>query len=198
MKGNGSTVTAARRTRSRAGAAETRAGAEACPICREPHAESDAEALRGMAETPRSLERLLRGLAAKSLDWNYGPGKWSIRQVVCHLRDCELNYSVRWRKLVSEKDAILVAFEQDEWARVTRYAKQDARLALAAFLALRAANLEMLKLAGASAYGNAGMHPSYGRLSVRQLFLHVLYHDRKHLDQIAVARRAKRNHGAWK
>lgn len=197
MKGNGSTTIAARRTRSRA-AAESAAVGEPCPICRESHPESDAAALRGLAETPRSLERLLRGLSEKSFDWNYGPGKWSIRQVVCHLRDCELNFSVRWRKLVSEPDPVLGAFEQDDWARETRYAKQNSKGALAAFLALRAANLEMLKLAGAPAYGRTGTHPSYGRMSVRHIFRHVLYHDRKHLDQIAVARRAKRNHGAWK
>ena len=157
-----------------------------------------AAVLRGLAETPRALERLLRGLPAKGLDWNYGPGKWSIRQVVCHLRDCELIYAARWRKLVSEENPALVAFEQDAWARKTRYAKQNAVEALAAFSAIRAANVEVLKLAPAAARDNGGTHPAYGRMSVRQLFRHVLYHDRKHLDQIAVARRAKRNHGAWK
>lgn len=196
MRGNGNATTtlAARRTRPSA----TAAVREECPICHEVHEESDATVLRGLAETPRALERLLRGLPPKGFDWNYGPGKWSIRQVVCHLRDCELNFSVRWRKLVSEENVTLVAFEQDFWARKTRYAKQDAKTALAAFLALRAANVEMLKLAGAAAHGNTGTHPSYGQLSVRQIFRHVLFHDRKHLDQIAVARRAKRNHGSWK
>jgi hypothetical protein len=192
MRGNGSATLAVRRTK------RATAVVENCPICREVHDESDASVFRGLAETPKKLERLLRGLTAKGFDWNYGPGKWSIRQLVCHLRDCELNFSLRWRKLVSEENVALAAFEQDHWARLTRYAKQDGKLALAAFLALRVSNLEMLKLAGAAAYGNVGTHPSYGRLSARQIFRHVLFHDRRHLDQIASARHAKRNHGAWK
>jgi len=192
---NGGAAVAARKTKPARAAAPA---AGPCPICRETHEESDTLVLRGLSETPRALERLLKGIGAKGFDWNYGPGKWSIRQVICHLRDCELNFSVRWRKLVAEPNVTLVAFEQDDWARHTKYAKQDAKGALAAFLALRAANVEMLRLAGSATYDNEGHHPAYGRLSVRQIFRHVLYHDRKHLDQVAVARRAKRNHGAWK
>ncbi len=188
--GGSATLAARRRTRS--------VVLEDCPICKHVHTESDARALAGLSETPKALEKLVRGLSAKGFDWNYGPGKWSIRQIVCHLRDVETVFAVRYRKVLTEKNPPLVAWEQEDWARDTRYAKQDAKAALAAFRELRAANLETLRLAGAEAFGRAGLHPEYGALTARRMFRHQLYHDRRHLEQIAEARKARRSHGAWK
>jgi uncharacterized damage-inducible protein DinB len=159
-----------------------------CPACKEVHPGSDAAVQRQLAQTPATLAKLVKGLDAKGWKRSYGLGKWTIRQIVAHLRDCELAYGVRWRMMISEPDPTLTPFDQDCWASATNYARQDAKQALETLKLLRATNLEMVKLAGKAALARTGNHGEYGTINVGQYLRHMLAHDRNHLGQIEQAR----------
>jgi hypothetical protein len=111
--------------------------ARLCPACKKTHDGTEAAAMKQLAQSPARLAKLVKGLDANGWKKSYGPGKWSIRQILAHLRDCEMVYAVRWRKMISEENAVLTPFDQDLWASGTAYAKQDARQALATWSALR-------------------------------------------------------------
>ena len=168
------------------------ATAAACPICKQSHDGTMAKIVRRIGETPARLRKLVKGLDAKGLASSYGPGKWSIRQLVCHLRDCELVYGVRWRLILSESQPPLQPFDQDHWASELRYAKQDVTTALATFEQLREGNLELLKLGSAAAFARVGRHPEYGTLTLEQMVRHLLAHDEKHLGHVELARAARK------
>jgi uncharacterized damage-inducible protein DinB len=148
--------------------------------------------MKQLAQSPARLAKLVKGLDANGWKKSYGPGKWSIRQILAHLRDCEMVYAVRWRKMISEENAVLTPFDQDLWASGTAYAKQDAKQAFATWSALRTTNLEMLKLAGKAAWPRSGNHPEYGTISASQLVRHILAHDDNHFGQIEAARASGR------
>jgi len=159
-----------------------------CPACKKTHDGTEAAAMKQLAQSPARLAKLVKGLDANGWKKSYGPGKWSIRQILAHLRDCEMVYAVRWRKMISEENAVLTPFDQDLWASGTAYAKQDAKRALATWSALRATNLEMLKLAGKAALARGGNHPEYGPITAAQLVRHILAHDENHFGQVEAAR----------
>ena len=159
-----------------------------CPACKQTHEVGEAVAMKQLAQSPARLAKLVKGLDANGWKKSYGPGKWSIRQILAHLRDCEMVYAVRWRKMISKENAVLTPFDQDLWASRTAYAKQDAKQALATWSALRTTNLEMLKLAGKPALARGGNHPEYGPITAAQLLRHILSHDENHLGQIEAAR----------
>jgi len=160
----------------------------ACPACKKIHSGSDAATLRKLASTPDRLTQLAKRLDAKGLAASYGPGKWTIRQIVCHLRDCELMYGVRMRQMLSMDHPTLQPFDQDAWAGAARYDRQDAARAIATLAEVRAGNLEMLKLAGAGALARGARHPDYGDITVGQLVRHLLAHDENHLRHVESAR----------
>ncbi len=159
-----------------------------CPICKKLHTGSDASTLRRLAESPARLKQLVRGLDRSGLGRSYGAGKWTIREIVCHLRDCEIVFGIRWRLMLSEEAPPIPAFDQDHWAAETRYVKQDCARALATLVELRAANLELLKVAGKAALCRVGNHPEYGPLTIADMARHILAHDVNHLAQVATAR----------
>lgn len=159
-----------------------------CPACKATHPGSDAAVQKQLAQTPATLAKLLKGLDAKGWKRSYGAGKWSIRQIVAHLRDCELAYGVRWRMMISEPNPTLTPFDQDCWASATQYAKQDGKQAFETLKLLRATNLEMVKLSGKAALARTGIHGEYGAINVGQYLRHMLAHDKNHLAQIEQAR----------
>jgi hypothetical protein len=167
-----------------------------CPSCKQIHTGSDAATLKQLAQTPQALGKLLKGLDAKGWKKSYGPGKWNVRQIVAHLRDCEIAYGMRCRMMIAEPNATLTPFDQDRWAGATNYAKQDARQAFETLKLLRATNVEMLKLAGKEGLARAGIHGEYGRIDVAQMARHIVAHDRNHLAQIETARGGARKRSA--
>lgn len=82
---------------------------------------SHIETLRAF---PAALEKTVAGLSDDQLDTPYGPGKWTIRQLVHHLADSHANGAARVRWALTENSPAVKAYDQDEWARL-----HDARLA---------------------------------------------------------------------
>jgi len=155
-----------------------------CPMCHKEHTYSIPEALTGLAATPRRLEKLAKGFTPRRAGARPVPGKWSAKEIINHLGDCEVVYGFRYRKILAEPGAPLAAFDQERWAEGVGYQKLPLKTSLVSFSALRSQNLAILKLQPAEAWDRAGTHPEYGSLSLRQLVTHLVYHDGNHLSQI--------------
>lgn len=161
-----------------------------CPICHKQHPGSTAELLARLAGVPKRLERVASGMSTRQTALRPEPGKWSAKEIVCHLADCELVYGFRYRKILSEPDAVLVPFDQDAWASSLHYRELSLKQALAAFAALRNAHVGLFKLLPAEAWERAGQHPEYGALTLKQLAGHLADHDQNHIVQLENLRSA--------
>src|ERR1700679_57134 len=85
------------------------------------------------------LRALTDSLTPAQIDRSPEPGKWSIREILAHLADCELVFSFRLRQTLSEEHSIIQPFDQERWAQ--RYAAYSFDSALALFEASRNWNL---------------------------------------------------------
>jgi hypothetical protein len=155
-----------------------------CPMCQKKHPYAVGQALTSLAGTSRRLQRLTERISSKQASARPAPDKWSAKEIICHLADCELVYGMRYRKIVAEPKPSLVPFDQDAWADNLQYRRQPLKGSLATFLALRGSNLAMLKALPKSAWNKKGQHPSYGELSLKQLVVHIADHDRNHVAQV--------------
>jgi uncharacterized damage-inducible protein DinB len=155
-----------------------------CPFCNKDHEYTFETALKSLAATPRKLERLTRGLIGTRAAAKPAPGKWSAKDIVCHLADCELVYGVRYRKILSEENVTLMPFDQDAWAD-SLYRKGSLKVSLAVFKALRAAHIALLKSVPPADRAKSGMHPDYGALTLQQIVVHLADHDKNHVAQVA-------------
>jgi len=146
-------------------------------------AERDPRAV--IAETPGRLARIVEQLGAAGLERSWAPGKWSARQVLCHLADCELAFAFRLRQTLAEPHHVIQPFDQDAWSKP--YGSLDAQAALAAFTAVRRWNLALLEKASPEDMKKPVTHPERGSMTFQTVIETMGGHDLNHLKQLETA-----------
>jgi hypothetical protein len=136
------------------------------------------------------LAVVLTGVFGEEEDFSPAPGKWSVRQIVAHLADAEVVGAHRFRQVVAEDNPILIAFDQEAWARNLDYARRKPKQSLETFRRVRAENYELLKSLPESTYERAGNHSENGRMTLRQLLEGYAHHAESHVRQLQEIREA--------
>lgn len=139
-------------------------------------------ALEVIASTPDQLAELLSATGAEKADVAPAAGKWSVREILCHLADTELVFSFRLRQALSETYHVIQPIDQDRWA--TRYNGITADAALAVFTAVRKWNLALLKTVAPEEYSKRLTHPERGEMTFQVLVETMGGHDLNHVRQI--------------
>jgi uncharacterized damage-inducible protein DinB len=142
-----------------------------------------------IAATAGELERHISTLGPQRSDQSPAPGKWSAREIVCHLADCELVFAFRLRQALAQDHHVIQPFDQDQWAR--NYAAYDTQSALRAFAAMRQWNLALIKSLPQEAFAKRLTHPERGEMTLQTVVETMGGHDLNHLKQIeSIATRA--------
>ncbi|MEI9971753.1 MAG: DinB family protein [Ignavibacteriota bacterium] len=111
-------------------------------------------------ETSGKLKFLLERLGPRAED-SPAPGKWSARQIVCHLTDCEIVFAYRLRQALTEEHHVIQPFDQEKWA--TQYEACDTQTALTVFSAVREWNVRLISGMSPHDLGKKLTHPERGR-----------------------------------
>jgi hypothetical protein len=135
-----------------------------------------------LERTPAALARRIAGVSRRRLTARPRPGKWSAREILAHLSETELLWGCRMRLILGQNGVPLVGMDQDVWAR--RYRSVDPRRALATFIAIRRANLELLRHLRGEDLERWGVHSQFGRLTVPRILALIAGHDINHTRQI--------------
>ena len=116
-----------------------------------------------IAATPGRLAAILAVTGIEGADRSPAPGKWSVREIFCHLADCEIVFAYRLRQGASQDHHVIQPFDQDEWAK--NYSAYTADAALELFSATRRWNLTMLEALPAAAFNKPLTHPERGDMT---------------------------------
>ncbi len=150
------------------------------------------ELLERFRRGPELIAAVTTGAAGAELDFTPEPGRWSIRQIVAHLADSEIVAADRLRRIIAEDNPLLVAFDQDAWARSLGYERRRIADSLELFRRLRAENHHLLVGLPEAAFLRWGTHSERGRITLRELVASAVEHVEKH------ARRIQTLRDAWK
>ena len=135
-----------------------------------------------IAETSTRLAALAKSMGPEKITVNPAKGKWSARDILCHLADTEIAFAFRLRQTLAEHHHVVQPFDQDLWAK--SYPGIPAEAALAAFTALRAWNLARLATVPAEACAKPVSHPERGTMTFGTLVETMAGHDNNHLRQL--------------
>ena len=140
------------------------------------------DALAVIASTPARLGELLESAGDVRANRSPAPGKWSIREILCHLADCEIVFAFRLRQTLAEPSHVIQPFDQDLWAK--NYGAYDARSALAVFTAVRDFNRKLIASLPPEAMSTPVTHPERGTMTFQTIVETMGGHDLNHLGQI--------------
>jgi len=132
-----------------------------------------------IAATAARLHDLLDSLTPDQINTAPGPGKWSLRELMSHLADCELVFGWRLRQILSADAPELHPFDQDAWSK--RYAPIDFSTAQRTFDALREWNLLLLPTLADADRNRPAHHPERGQITFQSVLETIAGHDLHHL-----------------
>lgn len=111
-------------------------------------------------------------------------GKWSACEIIHHLADSETASAIRLRKLLTEDQAQIQGYDQDEYAVRLKYNERDHAPALEAFHAARAGTAQIIDLMTEDDWTRTGTHTESGPYSVQDWLRIYAAHAHDHAAQI--------------
>ncbi len=118
--------------------------------------------LKAYARGPAELREAVRSVPATGWDATPIAGKWSIRQVVCHLADSEIVYADRMKRVLAEDSPTLFDADPDVFVPALHCGERPPETELNLIEAVRAHMLPILKSCTARRF-RAHRHPLHRR-----------------------------------
>jgi uncharacterized damage-inducible protein DinB len=132
--------------------------------------------------TSARLLDIVNKVVAEKLNEAPAPGKWSVRDIVSHLADCEIVFAYRLRQALAEDHHVIQPFDQDKWAAT--YSHYDAHTAVRVFFNVRQWNLAFIEGLEPRDLARALNHPERGDMTVQVVVETMAGHDLNHLRQL--------------
>jgi hypothetical protein len=133
-----------------------------------------------------AFERMLRGMDGEHATWTPEPGKWSVRDVVCHLVDEErFDFRVRLDYTLHKPGEAWPGFDPIAWVTEHDYAGKNLDEQLRVFLAERAKSIEWLGTLADPDLSMSYRHARLGVITAGSMLGSWLAHDYLHMRQIS-------------
>ncbi len=132
----------------------------------------------------------VRGITAEELDWRPAPEEWSAREIVHHLADADTMAAARLRRILTEDNPPIPAYDEQVLAERLRYRERPIEPALRAIEALRASTAQLLDTMTEAEWRRAGTHSEMGPYSAERWLEFNAAHAVDHAAQIRQTRAA--------
>jgi len=146
-----------------------------------------AERATLIAQYAAGSDRLRAALALiphEAHQWRPAPREWSAHEVIIHCADSETNSAARIRYLLTEDEAVILGYDEAQWAIILNYHALPLEPALATIAAVRANTVPLLRQLPEAAWSRAGRHSSSGRYSAEDWLRIYAEHLELHVEQL--------------
>lgn len=143
-----------------------------------------AQLIDRLEQVPSDLHQAVAGLTAEQADTPYRPEGWTVRQLVHHLCDSNINAYVRFRLALTEDDPPIKTFAQERWAALEDARTAPLELSLSLLESLQRRWVLLLRSLGAADFARTFRHPQMGAVALDRYLGLVDWHGRHHLAHI--------------
>ena len=142
------------------------------------------EQLARMERTVNDYAAVVKNVSDAQLTKRPDPKNWSAKEVVCHVRDIEESFMMRFLSIMAMDDPKFLPVEPDRWAVERQYQRNDVQEALAALRTRREETLRFLRGLKPEQWERGGIHATRGRMTLKDFVELMAWHDDNHLDQL--------------
>ena len=153
------------------------------------HAHSDKhEAHRRLIgrlrELAQDVQRLTSGLDETALATRVVPGKWSLKELVCHLWSVQQLFDERIASVLTQDTPAIDQYTPDGDPRFEAMRARQASDVIAGFLEGRQRLANRLERLSPAEWHRPGRHPEFPRYDVHFQVEYMVHHEAHHLYQI--------------
>lgn len=145
--------------------------------------------LAQLAEAPSKLRAAVAGLSDLQLDTPYREGGWTVRQVVHHLADAQLNWYIRPKLAVTEETPITKPYAEQLWAELADARRSPIEASLQIYEGVTARWCYFMNALSPDEWSRKFTNPEWGTLSVEDTLRGMAWHARHHTAHITELRR---------
>ena len=148
----------------------------------------DYNRIESMLAVLRSSPAVLNAFSweLKASNWveHPQPGEWSFTEILCHLRDVDIDVNLpRIDKVLTGLNPFLPGIDSDKWAEERLYYCQNGLEALKDFNSSRIQLLDVLDELEPEDWNRPARHAIFGPTSLKELVSIIVGHDRLHVQQ---------------
>lgn len=144
----------------------------------------DTDPISILGAMPNWVAEIAGRIAPERLHQPEQEGKWSVADVIHHLADSDVVWSVRLRRVLAEDRPQLDGYDQDLWASQLRYSSRPVGPSVELFGAARRMTLNLIAAASSDDLDRVGLHGERGEESIADMIRLYAGHDVAHRNQI--------------
>jgi hypothetical protein len=141
---------------------------------------------------PAMLRAAVDGMTPSEINAAPLPGKWSTRQVICHLADFEPVYADRMKRVIAENEPTMFSGDPDVFAARLAYDQRDIQEELQLIDVTRRQVARILRTLKPQDFQRRGVHSTDGALTLATLLERINVHIPHHVKFIGEKRVALR------
>ena len=141
-----------------------------------------------LAEAPVRLRNAVADLGDLQFDTPYRDGGWTVRQVIHHLPDSQLNGYVRMKLALTEDAPTVKTYEEARWAELGDSRDTPVETSLALLESLHGRWTALLRSLDADQFQRTINHPDNGIMTVDKLLGMYAWHPRHHTAHVTALR----------
>jgi hypothetical protein len=130
------------------------------------------------------IRRLTRGLDETQLSTPTVPGKWSLKELVCHFRRMEQVFGERFDKLLTQDNPAISPYAPDGDVAFAAFGEQTTETVLDDFLREREALCRRLETLSPTDWHRKGHHPEFSHYDVHFQAEYMAHHEAHHIYQV--------------
>ena len=155
------------------------------PSALEPSFKSPEAIMAIMSSTPAVLSSLTNALPEEQWICEPSPDDWTLNEVVCHLRDTDIEiHALQLEIMIEKANAFIPRPDSSIWANEREYLQVNGQVKLAEFTSARTQNIDAIKHQDESIWLRKARHAIFGPTDFTEVVGFIADHDRAHIQQV--------------
>ncbi|HEU4496950.1 MAG TPA: DinB family protein [Flavobacterium sp.] len=123
--------------------------------------------------------KFVQGIPLDKYDYQYAPGKWTIKDIIQHLIDAERIFAYRALRIARNDKTPLPGFEENDYASIARGGSRSIKGLLTELATIRQASISLFASLGDEALQRRGVASGF-EISVLALGVIIIGHQKHH------------------